>query len=562
MKKMSSIFLNRKNTFTIAHGLILSIFFYCGFVTSEETKSDLPIENEESTVITLDPELYQIMLDWDGEGSISYREALIETKRFDLIEKFLDQSKESSTFISLQEYLNTFDIEIYETIVESYKKQSDSISLEVFTVADMIESNHPLFNAWQYSILEKDIMLFTDYSKKIDPDSFNEWEKNQTTPSDSQSLEDFAQKNYPEKADELLGKVRNSRPWVGGGTPRSNQCDCAIIKATFSNPSSFISYSDYSSNRTNNPLTEIEYWTEKYYAAHYAEASLIGRGREHSLEESDLKSENNVILNFKIDCQDEYTYKCSGCSASMNIYSRYSSKVQVHNDQWGLFGGASEAAVKDKVKLEIGLGNGSFQAFEKAIALSQSNKSSFKMDKVISFVSNLGGAYSKIEKDANDNVVDSNNIAKYGEIANKLYKDGKAMIEVTGKEGTTTETMHVEYNTNNQNNAPTHTLIQNKDYSLTMSTEASIIYKGKNYHKTNNSYYGSSAGLAYTLSNFQCTANVTTPAKPIGCWSHSDTYRSPLHGTTTLKDNIQSFINYNLGVSSVNASAEQSCYQL
>ena len=92
-------------------------------------------------------------------------------------------------------------------------------------------------------------------------------------------------------------------------------------------------------------------------------------------------------------------------------------------------------------------------------------------------------------------------------------------------------------------------MVANEDWVATTRSNGQIAYEGEGRNKTENSYYGSSNALAIAINEFACPAGVRVPS-PIGIWSHSETYRSPFHGTTNNADNLRAFLSFVLPSSS------------
>ncbi|MCO7226068.1 hypothetical protein [Pleionea sp. CnH1-48] len=521
-------------------------------VVKETRKSHAPI------IVSSD--IMNVIAEWQGEHNPSYREVLIAEERHDLIESFLEYGRLSRTFITLSSYVKQHAPNQWEYIQDHYSEEDIQSKSEVRLFDILITNHSTVFDEWQKKALSPSFKRFADFAKAKDPESYYQWEERSEIPSKEVTLYQYAEEHYPEMVEEMISTLRPTRPWLPSpGGPRGNDCECTVVTGFQNLPTGYQQFPVWEyKNKNNNPSKHKKIWKESFYASHYGEAYVYGRGHQLDLADTDVRRTNKSEITTRILCEDENGYACSGCSANLDIYALYGSNLQVNNDQWSWFGGHSEASAKDSVNLKINLNNGYVKAVDKSLILSQSNKQEFKSDKLMDVINDAVSLYKQINKDKDGNIT-AGDLGEYGKIAAKTYKDVKSMVKITGKKGTSNEQMLVEYNTNTDSDAATHTLLQNRHYSAEMTSTGELVYSGKGRHRTNNSYYASSSALAIAVSGMQCTTNVTVTPKNTGCWVHSSVYRSPYHNNSTPKDSVAQFLQYNLNKPNIDTSAHFSC---
>lgn len=540
------------------------LFLLCGLLACGQSPETLfsPLKEAQTSDTTNDTtspkkgflawDLYRILVQWDGSDSALFRTFAIRSTSPNWAKEFLAYASKAKEYRPLVAFVGGYDLALEASLKANVKGEEGAFRW-------MIENDHPLLNLWQSTVL-KDRLSFQEYVKKQAPQLYEEWNRNRTIPARSESLPAFAKRVFPEQADALLETtgigVKPSGP-TGGGTTGGGRspCTCQLIFSANNTPAQYYNpgmYDEYSTNK------HRSWWEESEFASHYAEAYVEGWNEYLEITRSTLRRQNKSAIHFKMVCTDGNGSQCAGCSARVNIFAMYGSKLQVHNWDDRTNNAKSAATAMDSAKMKLTLGNGSIHLFEKSLILAQTRSTTWDESKVKNIINGIGSAYKQIKKDSNDNLVDSNDAAKYAEIASTIYTNAKSMVTITGKAGLSTETMYVEYNTNSNVNAPTHSIQQGVDYSLQLETDGSIVYEGKKWHKTNNTAYGSASGIAVSINQFMCTQDVIAPQTD-GCWIYSGTYRNPYGGTATLSSNIRQFLQYNLAISQINTNTTMGC---
>ncbi len=524
-----------------------------------ERQTDEQHIKSENGVMAISDELSNVLAEWNGEleQNVSFLEFLkVERDISEIVSNYMSYIDErTNSSVDIVEFITEHDEQIYEDWLEeledseAYPYTNDKNGLALY----LVTQEEQTFRVWEQEITAVDLNTLENFVNINDQEAHREWTSGLFIPSDEMGLSEWViMKDYGENiglwvqilkcmmaGNTLEECIEIVLGGGNGGEPDSCQCELSIVPNHIT--SNYVSHSDTSDSKR-------KWWGEQFYGAHYAE----GYAKKKSFSQGDLEQDNQTAYRIEMICMDGDN-KCNGCQAHLDIYSLYGSKLQVHTDTWG-FGGKSEVSVKDHAILDI-LGNGgNIKAFDKLIAINQTSEKKFKVDKVISFISSLVQIGTQV-------VSGTGSASSYAKLANESIKSFKGMIERTGKQGSHSDYMYVEYDSIGNSQDPYIVMQANQKYAVSLNTNGQITYDGKGSHKTSNSYYGSSASLGVAVSNFTCPAN-TSPPSAQGCWSHSNAYKSPYKNTTTLQDNLDWFLQSALTTSGVDTSSHIGCVTL
>lgn len=505
--------------------------------------STLIAAQETETGVELSPSTYAVFSEWaEGpETNLSLKEAVVELERFDLVGEWLSEVSVGEGAIGFREYLQTTAprdlVRWEEDLLELKLNPADDALLAGYALA-MDETRFENYESEQVLAGKRSL---TQFVERVDPVFHANWDAERIVPARTMPLRDWLigqgelvpLEAWCELMHSRLIGIYDSR--CGGPPPPPppppSTCECSIVYTISGTPTGFVSQSQWLQNESKR---KKRYWSEQWQAAHYMEAYVYGKGKKMNVDKSTLQRINETKIRARLQCLEDGKECGNECRATLHVYNDYHSRVQVHTDTWGLFGGKSEATSSDQAKLLLDGNGGQLTLFNKAVAIKQTSEKKFKLDKAVELANALvqiGAA-----------VFGKGDPTQIPKLTATAVKNFKGVIEVKGKQGSNTADMRANFDSV-QAIDPIFFMLANEDWVATTQSNGQIAYEGEGRNKTENSYYGSSNALALAINEFACPSDVKPPP-PIGIWSHSEAYRSPFHGTTNNADNLRAFLSF------------------
>ena len=564
---------------------------------AQSHRDDLFVEKN-NNMLVVSPRVMDIISDWNNQSinQMTFVDYLLKkNQQAPIVDNYLLYLKShSSHYIDLYEYTQQHS----PVLIQQW--HNDSVNNDYLPLLNnenglatyLLSHNHPIFYEWQRKVNQGELN-FDGYAQKHASVEYWQWQQELFNLPNRKPLTEWA-KSYNTKERSALAQfmclydghskqecltlfANNEKEFIERPTPIDNVrrpieidlprlpvlpapppppppgCNCQYVVSNALTPNT---YSQHSGQYEDTDDRKSHWWTEEFMAAHYAESYIYGKGENMTLTKGTLAKDNQTQTRITMLCLDAQKNQCSGCDADLDIFAQYASKVQVATDTWSLWGGKSEATAKDEVTLKYDGNGGSLTLINKLVALSQTSEKKFDFGSLISFTQDLVSIGALVYTGSTD-------ATQYANLANDGYKNFKAIVERTGTQGINSEEMHAKYDSIGNASDPSIVIRANREYSVSMNTRGEVIYEGTGRNKSENSYYASGSALALSVNEHKCTADVNVKPKALACWSYGETYQSPLHGTTTLKSNVEQFLKHALELpyqSNFTINSNTGCY--